>query len=105
MNTRKKQPTTQKTLQEGKTSLKAIREAMELNQFDFCKETDLLIGSVSRCENGHSEILFDINQAKKFDDLIRLRLGISIHELPNSLKEPAPPEFVELLEEKKMSRV
>ena len=85
--------------------MKRIREAMEMSQFDFCKATDLLPGSVSRCENGHSEILFDINQAKKFDDLIRLRLGISIHDLPNSLREPAPPEFVKLLEEIKMSRV
>ena len=85
--------------------MKSIREAMGISQFDFCKATDLLIGSVSRCENGHTEILFDINQAKKFDDLIRLRLGISIHDLPNSLREPAPSEFVKLLEEIKMSRV
>jgi transcriptional regulator with XRE-family HTH domain len=105
MNERKKQATSQKSLQEGKTSLKAIREAMEISQFDFCVETGLLVSSVSKCENGHSEIMFDINQAKKFDDLIRLRLGISIHDLPNSLREPAPPEFVKLLEEIKMSRV
>ncbi|MGL4500002.1 MAG: helix-turn-helix domain-containing protein, partial [Planktothrix sp.] len=85
MNTRKKQVTSEKTLQEGKASLKTIREAMEMTQFDLCKATDLLPGSVSRCENGHSEILFDINQAQKFDDLIRLHLGISIHDLPKSL--------------------
>lgn len=105
MKARKKQVASKETLQEGKTSLKLIREAMEISQFDFCKETDLLVSSVSKCENGHAEILFNINQAKKFDDLIRLRLGISIHDLPDSLREPAPPELVKLLEEIKMSRV
>lgn len=106
MNTRKKQSPTQKSLQEGsKTSLKAVREAIGLSQLDFCKQTDLTIGSVSKCENGKTEMLFDINQAQKFEILIQSELGLSIRDLPKSLKDPAPIEFLRRLEEIKQQKL
>ena len=87
-------------LEEDKiTTLKAIRETLGLSQFDFCKETDLAITSVSKCENGKSEMLFDINQGQKFEILLRTRIGLSIIDLPKSLKSPPPADFLRKLRE------
>lgn len=58
---------------------------MNLTQEELAREIDITVGAISRCERGQSELTLNIRQIKLFANLLE-RNGISINDLPDSLK-------------------
>jgi transcriptional regulator with XRE-family HTH domain len=75
-------------IERGVAPLKAIREALELNQAEFAVMLGVAVSTVSRWETGQSPVTLKIDQVKKLELLLK-ELGLTFQNLPDWM---GPPE-------------
>lgn len=74
-------------IQKGTPALKAIREALGLNQAEFAVKLGVAVSTVSRWENGHSPVTLTIPQIIVFVGMLR-DVGIELNSLKEVLGTP-----------------
>lgn len=66
---------------------------MGLTQEELSRLIGIRVRPISRCENGHTELSFNNEQAARWNRLLREQLGMTIEDIPGPLSSRQPVNF------------